>query len=362
MTTRDPAGRLLRLLSLLQSRTDWPGPELADRLGVSTRTIRSDIERLRDLGYPVSAVSGTAGGYRLGPGARLPPLLLDDEEAVAVAIGLRTAAAQAVDGIEETSLRALAKLELVLPARLRPRVAALAASTVPMPGNHPAVDVGVLATLAAACRDRRRVRFDYRDHDGNATVRDAEPYRLVPTGRRWYLVAWDVDRDDWRTFRIDRLTPRTPLGPVFPGRWLPPEDAIDVVTRGVASTLGPCRTVATVHAPASAVSERVPPVARVEHLDDERCLLHIGAATPLTLAVYLAALGLPFTVDGPAALLEALRQVSRHCADAVSGAVRRRPARPAHLRDHRKDRERDGGKERRREREEERGTCPPGTT
>ncbi|WP_246148111.1 helix-turn-helix transcriptional regulator [Nonomuraea turkmeniaca] len=317
MTTRDPAARLLRLLSLLQSRTDWPGPELADRLGVSTRTIRSDIERLRDLGYPVSATSGTAGGYRLGPGARLPPLLLDDEEAVAVAVGLRTAAAQTVGGIEETSLRALAKLEQVLPARLRPRLAALTAYTVPVPGGGPPVDSGVLATLASACRDRRRLRFDYLDHDGNATVRDTEPHRLVSTGRRWYLVAWDVDRDDWRTFRIDRLTPRTPMGPSFPSRWMPPGDAIDFVTKGVASTLGPCRTVATVRAPASAVSERVPPVARVEHLDDERCLLHIGAATPLTLAVYLAALGLPFTVDGPAELLAALRQVARHCTGAV---------------------------------------------
>ncbi|URN18479.1 helix-turn-helix transcriptional regulator, partial [Streptomyces sudanensis] len=209
MTRRDPAARLLRLLSLLHTRADWPGPELAGRLGVSTRTVRSDIGRLRGLGYPVSATPGTAGGYRLGPGARLPPLQLDDEEAVAVAIGLRTAAAQTVGGIEETSLRALAKLEQVLPARLRPRVAALAASTVPLPGNGPAVDAGLLAALAAACRDRRRLRFDYRDHAGNATVRDAEPHRLVSTGRRWYLVAWDVDRDDWRTFRVDRLAPRT---------------------------------------------------------------------------------------------------------------------------------------------------------
>ncbi|MEZ3181266.1 YafY family transcriptional regulator [Streptomyces pimonensis] len=321
MTTRDPAARLLRLLSLLQSRTDWPGPELAGRLGVSTRTIRSDIERLRNLGYPVAATPGTAGGHRLGSGARLPPLLLDDEEAVAVAIGLRTAAAQAVGGIEETSLRALTKLEQVLPARLRPRVAALAASTVPLPGNGPAVDGDVLTALAVACRDRRRVRFDYHDHKGNATLRDVEPHRLVSTGQRWYLVAWDIDRNDWRMFRIDRLRPRTPMGPSFPGRSLPPGEAIDFVTKGVASTLEPCRTVATVHAPVTAVSERVPPVARVEHLDDQRCLLHIGAAAPLTLAVYLAALGLPFTVDGPPALLEALRRMSQHCAGAVSPAT-----------------------------------------
>ncbi|MEU3629378.1 YafY family protein [Streptomyces fradiae] len=317
MTRRDPAARLLRLLSLLQSRVDWPGPELAGRLGVSTRTVRSDVERLRGLGYPVTATSGTAGGYRLGPGARLPPLLLDDGEVVAVAIGLRTATAQAVEGIEETALRALGKLERVLPARLRPRVSALAASTVPLPGGGPPVDPDVLAALAAACRERRRVRFDYRDHHGAVTLRDTEPHRLVSTGRRWYLVAWDVGRDGWRTFRVDRLTPRTPPGPSFTGRPLRPGEAAEMVTRGVASALGPCRTVATVRAPAARVGELVPPVARVEDLDGERCLLHIGAATPLRLAVYLAALGLPFSVEGPPELLDALRQVSRHCADAV---------------------------------------------
>ncbi|MFB4271033.1 helix-turn-helix transcriptional regulator [Nonomuraea sp. GTA35] len=311
--TRDPASRLLRLLSLLQSRSDWPGPELAERLGVSTRTIRTDFERLRELGYPVSATTGTAGGYRLGPGARLPPLLLDDEEAVAVAVGLRTAAAGTVGGIEETSLRALAKLEQVLPARLRPRLAALAAYTVPAPGGGPEVDPDVLATLAAACRDRRRLRFDYRDHDGNATVRDAEPHRLVSTGRRWYLVAWDVDREGWRSFRVDRLTPRTPPGPVFADRPLPEGDVICYVTRGVASMLGPCRTVATVHAPAEVVAERIPPVARVEHVDAGTCRLHMGAATPLALAVYLAALGFDFTVEGPPELLRELEGVAARC-------------------------------------------------
>ncbi|MEV4223828.1 transcriptional regulator [Nonomuraea sp. NPDC049725] len=313
---RDTAGRLLRLLSLLQSRADWPGPELAARLGVSTRTIRSDVERLRGLGYPVSATSGTAGGYRLGPGARLPPLLLDDEEAIAVAVGLRTAASGTVGGIEETSLRALAKLEQVLPARLRPRLGAVAAYTVPVPGSGPAVDSGLLATLAAACRDRRRLRFDYRDHDGNVTVRDTEPHRLVATGRRWYLVAWDVGRDAWRTFRVDRLTPRTPPGPAFPARPLPDGDVIAYVTKGVASVLGPCRTIATVYAPAEVVAERIPPVARVEHVDAGRCRLHIGAATPLALAVYLAALGLDFTVDGPADLLDQLAAISDRCSSA----------------------------------------------
>lgn len=321
--TRDAAGRLLRLLSLLQSRTDWPGPELAERLKVSTRTIRTDIERLRDLGYPVTATTGTTGGYRLGPGARLPPLLLDDDEAVAVAVGLRTAATGAgtVEGIEETSLRALAKLEQVLPARLRPRLAALAAYTLPAPGGGPAVEADVLATLAGACRDRRRLRFDYRDHDGNLTVRDTEPHRLVSTGRRWYLLAWDVGRTGWRSFRVDRLTPRTPPGPVFTARPLPDGDAISYVTKGVASVLGPCRTVATVRAPAEVVAERIPPVARVEHVDAATCRLHIGASTPLLLAAYLAALGLDFTVEGPPELLLRLAEVAARCASADAGPL-----------------------------------------
>lgn len=322
-TTRDAAARLLRLLALLQSRTAWSGPELAERLHVSTRTIRADIDRLRDLGYPVAATTGTAGGYRLGPGARLPPLLLDDDEAVAVALALRTAGTAtpistgtplgggAAPGIEETSLRALAKLEQLLPARLRPRLAALAAYTLPAPpGGGPAVEADLLATLAGACRDRRRLRFDYRDHNDTTTVRDTEPHRLVCAGRRWYLLAWDVGRDAWRTFRVDRLTPRTPPGPPFTPRPLPDGDAISYVTKGVASVLGPCRTIATVQAPAEVVAERIPPVARVEHLDAGTCLLHIGANTPLLLAAYLVALGLDFTVEGPPELLDRLRDVA----------------------------------------------------
>ncbi|MFG3437416.1 helix-turn-helix transcriptional regulator [Nonomuraea sp. NPDC047897] len=323
-TTRDPATRLLRLLSLLQSRTDWPGPELARRLAVSTRTIRTDIERLRDLGYPVTATTGTAGGYRLGPGARLPPLLLDDDEAVAVAVALRTIATgtgtltdSAAAGVEETSLRALTKLHQLLPARLRPRLAALAAYTVPAPGGGPAVEADVLATLAGACRERRRLRFTYRDHNGTTTVRDTEPHRLVCTGRRWYLVAWDVDRDGWRSFRVDRLTPRTPPGPPFTPRPLPDGDVISYVTKGVASVLGPCRTTATVQAPADVVAGRIPPVARAEPLTPATCLLHIGASTPLLLAVYLAALGLDFTVDGPPELLDQLRHVAARCTTAL---------------------------------------------
>src|SRR6266511_595833 len=211
----ETSARLLRLLSLLQARRDWTGADLADRLGVSARTVRRDVERLRDLGYPVHATRGTDGGYRLGAGAAMPPLLLDDEEAVAVAVGLRTATGGAIAGIEETSVRALAKLEQVLPSRLRRRVNALQTYTVRIPPDSPVptVEPAVLTVLAACCRDHERLRFDYRDHDGSASVRTVEPHRLVNWGRRWYLVAWDVDRRDWRTFRVDRIAPREPTGP-----------------------------------------------------------------------------------------------------------------------------------------------------
>ena len=234
----DTSARLLRLLSLLQSRPDWTGPELAERLGVTTRTIRNDIGRLRELDYPVDARAGVAGGYRLGRGASLPPLLLDDEEAVAVAVGLRTAAGSAVSGIEDASVRALMKLQQVLPSRLRHRTRAFeAAVQAPVPG--PLVDAEVLTLLASACRDREVVRFDYRAHDGRSARRRTEPYRLVSHHRRWYLVAWDLDRDDWRTFRLDRVTPRTPTGPRFAPRPIPPDpEVIEQVRRVTGEACG----------------------------------------------------------------------------------------------------------------------------
>src|SRR3954463_8814386 len=211
----ETSSRLLELLSLLQARREWSGPELADRLDVGVRTVRRDMERLRRLGYPVSATPGVAGGYRLGPGASLPPLLLDEEEAVAVAVGLRTAASVGVAGIEETAVRALGKLEQVLPKRLRRRVNALGAATVPYPGTGPAVDPEALATIATACRDSERLRFAYKRHDGTSSRRLVEPHRLVHTGRRWYLVAYDTDRADWRTFPGGRVPPPGPTGRGF---------------------------------------------------------------------------------------------------------------------------------------------------
>ncbi|GFJ95721.1 hypothetical protein Prum_093630 [Phytohabitans rumicis] len=199
--------RLLRLLSLLLARRDWSGADLAQRLGVTTRTVRNDVERLRILGYQVDSTTGTAGGYRLGAGTALPPLLLDDEEAVAVALGLRAAAAGTVTGIEETSVRALTKLEQTLPSRLRHRVDALRAATVSAAGGGPTVDAHTLITIAGAARNHETLRFDYLGHDGQASIRRVEPHRLVYTGHRWYLLAWDTDRGDWRTFRADRIRP-----------------------------------------------------------------------------------------------------------------------------------------------------------
>src|SRR5256885_4875469 len=199
------SARLLRLLTLLQSRRSWTGGELCGRLEVTARTLRRDVDRLRSLGYPVHSNSGVAGGYQLGAGATLPPLLLDDDEAVAVALGLRTSATGAVSGIEEASVRALLKLEQVLPPRLRGRLAALHGFLLPLQRRGPTVDAARLSFLANACRDHDGVRFMYHDRTGAPSTRSVEPHRLVHTGYRWYLAAWDLTRNDWRTFRVDRV-------------------------------------------------------------------------------------------------------------------------------------------------------------
>jgi predicted DNA-binding transcriptional regulator YafY len=316
----ETSARLLRLLSLLQAKRDWSGAALAERLEVSERTVRRDVDRLRDLGYPVHASRGTDGGYRLGAGAAMPPLLLDDEEAVAVAVGLRTAAGGTVAGIEETSVRALAKLEQVLPTRLRHRVNALQSYTVPVPPDRPGptVDPAVLTLLAAACRDAERVRFDYRGHDGSATIRSVEPHRLVSWGRRWYLVAWDVDRQDWRTFRVDRITPRTPTGPRFAAREGPPGGAAAHVARGVSAAAWRHWARVLVHAPAEVVSERInPAVGVVEAVDADTCVLSTGADSLTTLAVHLGMLDVDFEVTSPPELVSYLRLLSERYARAT---------------------------------------------
>ncbi|WP_327680846.1 helix-turn-helix transcriptional regulator [Kitasatospora sp. NBC_00458] len=309
----DTSARLLRLLSLLQTRRAWPGSELAERLGVSGRTVRNDIERLRELGYPVDATRGTTGGYRLGAGAAMPPLLLDDEEAVAVTVALRTAAQGAVPGAEETSLQALAKLEQVLPSRLRRRVRAIQAYTVAVPADRPAPTVAadVLTALVSACRDQERLRFDYLDHSGAPTRRTVEPYRAVNWGQRWYLVAWDVEREDWRTFRVDRIQPLTPTGPRFTPREPPGGDIAAYVSRRVSSAAWRYHARVTVHAPAAAVIERInPAVGTVEAVDAGTCVLVTGADTVQTLAVYLGMLDLDFDVTEPAELVVHLRRLA----------------------------------------------------
>ena len=318
----DTPARLLRLLSLLQVRRDWSGRELAARLEVDVRTVRRDIERLRGLGYPVHSTPGVAGGYRLEPGTDLPPLLLDDDEAVAVAVGLRTAAGGTVSGIEESSLRALAKLERVLPARLRGRVSAVSAATVALTGPRPVIDAEDLAAIAAACRDHETLRFDYRTNDGTSARRTVEPFRLVHTGRLWYLVAWDVTRRDWRTFRVDRIERRPiPVGRFAP-RTPPDDDIAAYVSRGTAIEAYPVQGRITVHAPVDVVAERVSPTAGVlEAIDSCSCVLRTGGRTLDNLAYHLVAMGLDFTVDDPPELIEHMRALAGRLARASGGSA-----------------------------------------
>jgi len=307
----ETSARLLRLLSLLQARRDWTSTELATRLGVTTRTIRNDMGRLRGLGYPVDARPGAAGGYRLGTGAALPPLLLDDEEAVAVAVGLRTAASGSIAGIEETSVRALAKLQQVLPSRLRRRVSAFQSYALPMPARGPQVDPDVLMVIASACRDHERLRFDYRAHSGAPSRRSVEPYRLVNDRRRWYLVAWDTDRNAWRTFRVDRIEPRTPAGPRFTPRPLPPDGEIAAQTaRGVGEATWRYRARVIVQAPAAHVRDRLPIPVEVESLGQDQCAFEPGSDHPEMLALYLGMLDADFTVVDSPELVDALRKLT----------------------------------------------------
>jgi predicted DNA-binding transcriptional regulator YafY len=317
---RETSARLLRLLSLLQTPREWTGAELGARLGVSPRTVRNDVEKLRELGYPVLATRGPAGGYRLGAGAAMPPLLLDDEEAVAVAVGLRTAAGGAVAGIEEASLRALGKLEQVLPSRLRHRVSSLQSVITPVPGAAgPLVDPDVLTAIAAACRIRERLRFSYVSHDGSGSDREAEPYQLVNWGRRWYLVAFDARAGDWRTFRVDRISLRTPGGGRFVPRPLPSGDLAMWVSTRVATAGWRYRARITVHAPAPAVEARIGPyVGTVTPAGDELCLLDTGSDSLETMAVYLGLLGFDFRVESPPELAEHIRSLTDRYRRAVS--------------------------------------------
>ena len=226
---------MLDLLSLLQARHHWRGDDLAQRLEVSDRTLRRDIERLRNLGYPVEATRGLDGGYQLGPGGRLPPLLLSDSEAVAAAIGLRNAAGQPIGGIAEAALSALLKITQFLPPRLRSEAEAVAFAVSGPSSQVDDVALDTLTTLARSSRDNERLRFAYRTHSGAAGDRHVEPHHVVPVGRLWYLVAWDLDRDDWRTFRLDRIAEPRPTGRRFEPRTLPAADPATYITRSIAA-------------------------------------------------------------------------------------------------------------------------------
>ncbi|MFF0729373.1 helix-turn-helix transcriptional regulator [Streptomyces sp. NPDC004134] len=366
----DTPARLLTLLSVLQSGREHSGPELARRLGVSVRTVRRDVDRLRALGYPVAATVGAVGGYRLAAGTAMPPLLLDDDEAVAVAAGLRAVAAGGVEGIEETSVRALAKLEQVLPARLRRRVSALQRATVPLtvsPAGAVAaagapVAAEVLAVLAAASSRGEGLRFGYRGKRGGdapasgaadrvreepagslparqgeqppgarrtepdgGTRRHVEPYRLVSTGQRWYLVAYDRDRADWRSFRVDRIDEPRPTGVRHPPRELPAADAAAFVAESIAGHRGRYRAVVTLHVSLDEAVRRLPHGAGLlEAAGPGRCTLVTGGDALDWLAVRIALLGVDFEVREPPELADFLRDLG----DRISRSYPPPPPRP----------------------------------
>jgi len=298
------SARLLRLLALLQARRYWTGTELARRLEVTQRTVRRDIDRLRALGYPVLSSVGVAGGYQLGAGARLPPLLLDDDEALAVALGLRTAAAGTVSGVEEAALRAMGKLERVLPTRLLKRVQAMHFAVAPLYMAGRRVDATTLMELASACREGHRASFRYEDRHGVGSLRAVEPHGLVHTGARWYLVAWDVDRDDWRTFRVDRIEGEVVSGSRFAPREVPGGDTAAFVSRSVSLRPDTIRAHVVFHAPIERVGERIPPLAgALRRISDDRCALESGAYSLGTLAFHLVTVGEEFEVKQPPELI-----------------------------------------------------------
>ncbi|MEU0878501.1 YafY family protein [Lentzea sp. NPDC005914] len=314
----ETSARLLKLLSLLQVRRDWTGPELAGRLSVDVRTIRRDVDKLRSLGYPVTSLPGATGGYQLGAGAELPPLLLDDDEAVAVAVGLRTAANGTIAGIEETSVRALTKLEQILPTRLRRRVQALQAHTTPLTSAGPTVDAETLTIIAAACRDHQQLRFTYAPTQGEPAKRLVEPQGLVHTGRRWYLVAWDVSKEDWRTFRVDRIPAEPALAARFTPREPPAESLGEFVSRQVSSNVYTYQAVLTIHAPMQAVAERTTPMsAALEPIDDNSCLMRSGADTLDRIVFHLMFLGFEFEVHEPPELRDHIQTVIGRLRNAV---------------------------------------------
>ena len=315
------SARALRLLSLLQIRREWSGVELSTRLGVDKRTIRRDVDRLRELGYVIDASAGPGGGYRLGAGSATPPLLLDDDEAVAVAVALGAVAGNASD-TDDVALRVLAKLDQLLPRRLRRRLSALPAVTVSWVNPRSGTSLSTLAAVAAACRDHLQLRFAYRDTRGASTMRTVEPMRLVHTGRRWYLAAWDVDRADWRTFRVDRVQaqPRPAQGARFTPRQAP-EDFSTMVSRSISASPYQYRARLRMNGSASDVRTRVPPwIGVVEPFDERRCVLTVGADSYESLAALIVQAGADFTLLEPPELVQPIQAIAARLLGALAAS------------------------------------------
>jgi predicted DNA-binding transcriptional regulator YafY len=328
------SARLLSLLSLLQARRDWPGALLAERLDISARTVRRDVDRLRELGYPIVATKGPDGGYRLDAGTQLPPLLFDDDQAVALAVALQIAITTGA-GIEEAAARALTTVRQVMPARLRGRIDTLQVTAVERAGTrpNPQVDSSVLMALGAAVHAREVLRFDYAaaspaeagDENGAGTPpRRVQPHHLVTWGGRWYLVAWDLDRDDWRTFRADRIIPRTPAGPRFAQRELPGGNVAAFLTSRFQGSGGsggsgdrPCRGEVILDLPAAAVSPYIGDGV-VEELGPNRCRLTLGSWSWPGLAASIGRFDADIEIIGPAELKAAFAHLARRYANAAA--------------------------------------------
>jgi predicted DNA-binding transcriptional regulator YafY len=311
--------RALRLLSLLQARRTWSGQELMERLRVSERTLRRDIDGLRQLGYPVRATTGPAGGYQLEAGADIPPLLLDDDEAVAIAMGLLTAAGGTITGIEETSVRALAKLEKVLPPRIRKRVSMLQTAVVPVIRAWVTVDAEILTVVAAACRDRERLRFEYRGREGGVTERHVEPHQLVSLHQKWYLLAFDRDRDDWRTFRLDRVVAPRATRFNFTPREIPGGDAAEYVMRSLRTRPMNFQVSVVLDAPAEVINGKCRPgEGEVEPLGDARCRLRTQGDSLDWLAFMIIWFNVGFEVEEPPELIKYLTDLSGRLARTVT--------------------------------------------
>ena len=320
------SSRTLRLLSLLQTHRHWPGGELAGRLGVSARTLRRDIDRLRELGYPVAAERGVEGGYQLAAGATLPPLVIDDDEAVALAVGMQEAAQGGVPGLGEPALRALTKVVQVMPPRLRRRVDALRAMTVPAGWGGvtgPPIDAGILITVAQCCRDTERLRFSYTARGGQASERHVEPLRLVPLHRRWYLVAYDLDRNDWRSFRLDRLSAPHGTAAAFRARELPDTDAAAFVRRAIRDLPAPYAVEVLVMSPAGVVRDRIGRWCTVTDDDgddgQDRCVVRLTSDALEWPAMALGTVGADFEVRSPPELVELVREWGLRFSRAAAG-------------------------------------------